>query len=225
MISHLGAMGAVVNGMLMAHRFQGKKQTVGAVSMGDGATSTGSFHEFINQAAVENLPLVLVITNNQFAYSTPTHRQFGCADLVDKAIGYGVRGHSVDGTNLADCLLTIGGAVQTAREGGGPQFVVASNLRLSGHGEHDDGHYIPSHLKEARLGRDCLTLAEEHILTRKWADAATIDAWLRDSHTQVEEAVAHSLREPAPDPAREDWCALSSRHLQEVPEIHPPLKY
>lgn len=225
MISHLGAMGSVVNGMLIAHRFQGKKHTVGAVSLGDGATSTGSFHEFINQAAVESLPLVLVITNNQFAYSTPTHRQFVCADLVDKAIGYGVRGHSVDGTNLADCLKTIGAAVQTAREGGGPQFVVASSLRLSGHGEHDDGHYIPPGLKEALVGRDCLTLAEEHILSKKWADAATIEVWHRDSHTQVEEAVAHSLREAAPDPAREDWCALSSRHLQEVPEIHPPLKY
>lgn len=225
MISHLGAMGSVVNGMLLAHRFQGKKNTVGAVSLGDGATSTGSFHEFINQAAVEHLPLVLVVTNNQFAYSTPTQRQFVCADLVDKAVGYGVRGYSVDGTDLADCLLTIGSAVRAAREGGGPQFVVASNLRLSGHGEHDDGQYIPPQLKAAKLGRDCLVVAESHILAEKWADPTTVEAWHRDSHVQVEEAVAHSLREAAPDPAREDWCALSCRHLQEVPEIHPPLKY
>jgi acetoin:2,6-dichlorophenolindophenol oxidoreductase subunit alpha len=225
MISHLGAMGSVVNGMLLAHRFQGKKNTVGAVSLGDGATSTGAFHEFINQAAVEKLPLVLVVTNNQFAYSTPTNRQFACGDLIDKAVGYGVKGHSVDGTDLAACLKTIGSAVHNARDGGGPQFVVASSLRLSGHGEHDDSHYIPPTLKEAHLGRDCLAVAEEHILSEKWADATTLEAWNRDSHTQVEEAVAHSLREAAPDPAREDWCALSSRHLQEGPEIHPPLKY
>lgn len=225
MISHLGAMGSVVNGILLAHRFQGKKNTVGAVSLGDGATSTGAFHEFINQAAVEKLPLVLVVTNNQFAYSTPTNRQFMCADLVDKAVGYGVTGHSVDGTDLAACLETIGGAVQAARTGGGPQFVVASSLRLSGHGEHDDAHYIPPDMKEDRIGRDCLRVAEEHILTQKWAEATTIEAWHRDSHTQVEEAVAHSLRETAPDPAREDWCALSSRHLQEGSETHPPLKY
>ncbi len=225
MISHLGAMGSVVNGMLLAHRFQGKTQTVGAVSLGDGATSTGAFHEFINQAAVEKLPVVLVVTNNQFAYSTPTSRQFVCADLVDKAAGYGVRGHSVDGTDLEACLKTIGEAVHAARRGEGPQFVVASNLRLSGHGEHDDSHYIPPQLKQANLGRDCVAVAEEHILSQKWADSATVEAWHRDSHTQVEEAVAHSLRESAPDPAKEDWCALSSRHLLEVPEIHPPLKY
>jgi TPP-dependent pyruvate/acetoin dehydrogenase alpha subunit len=205
--------------------FREKKNTVGAVSLGDGATSTGAFHEFINQAAVEKLPLVLVITNNQFAYSTPTNRQFACADLIDKAIGYGVTGHSVDGTDLTDCLKTIGSAVQHARDGGGPQFVVASSLRLSGHGEHDDSHYIPPALKEAHLGRDCLAVAEEHILSEKWADATTLEAWNRDSHSQVEEAVAYSLREASPDPAREDWCALSSRHLQEGPEIHPPLKY
>jgi TPP-dependent pyruvate/acetoin dehydrogenase alpha subunit len=225
MISHLGAMGSVVNGTLLAHRFLGKKNTVGAVSLGDGATSTGAFHEFVNQAAVEKLPLVIVVTNNQFAYSTPTNRQFVCADLVDKAVGYGIRGHSVDGTDLAACLEIIGAAVQAAREGGGPQFVVAANLRLSGHGEHDDAHYIPPDLKGARIGRDCLTVAEEHIISQTWADATTIEAWHRDSNVQVEEAVAHSLRETAPDPAREDWCALSSRHLQEGSETHPPLKY
>jgi pyruvate dehydrogenase E1 component alpha subunit/2-oxoisovalerate dehydrogenase E1 component alpha subunit len=225
MISHLGAMGSVVNGVLLAHRFQSKKNTVGAVSIGDGATSTGSFHEFINQAAVEGLPLVLVVTNNQFAYSTPIARQFRCADLVDKAVGYGIPGHSVDGTDLAACLKTIGGAVSAARAGGGPQFVVASSLRLSGHGEHDDSHYIPNDLKEKPLGRDCLSVAEQYILEQKWAEAATIEAWHRDSYTQVEEAVAYSLREAAPDPAREDWCALSSRHLKEGSENHPPPSY
>lgn len=225
MISHLGAMGSVVNGMLMAHRFQGKKHTVGAVSLGDGATSTGAAHEFINQAAVERLPLILVITNNQFAYSTPTRLQYACKDLIDRAVGYGLRGHSVDGTDLAACLETIGGAVRMAREGDGPQMVVASNLRLSGHGEHDDAHYIPPRLKDTSVGRDCLAVAEEHLLEEKWADHAMIEAWTRDSHSQVEEAVAHSLRESSPDPAREDWCAISTRHLQEGSEFHPAPTY
>src|SRR5580698_1953187 len=88
MISHLGAMIAVVNGALMAHRFKKIKGSVGAASIGDGATSTGSFHEGLNQAAVERLPLVVVVANNQYAYSTPNHRQFACKDLIDKAIGY-----------------------------------------------------------------------------------------------------------------------------------------
>ncbi|HZV33813.1 MAG TPA: thiamine pyrophosphate-dependent enzyme, partial [Verrucomicrobiae bacterium] len=95
MISHLGAMVSVVNGMLMAHRFQGVTGSVGAAVLGDGATSTGAFHESLNQAAVEKLPLVLVVANNFYAYSTPNDKQFACDDLVDKAIGYGVQGHSL----------------------------------------------------------------------------------------------------------------------------------
>src|SRR5271168_2997405 len=92
MISHLGAMISVVNGALMARRFKKIEGSVGAASIGDGATSTGSFHEGLNQAAVERLPLVLVVANNQYAYSTPNSRQFACRALIDKAIGYGGEG-------------------------------------------------------------------------------------------------------------------------------------
>src|SRR5580658_1737193 len=90
MISHLGAMISVVNGTLLARRFQNKLGTVGAACIGDGATSTGAFHEALNQAAVEKLPLVLVVADNQYAYSTHTSRQFACDSLAHKAIGYGV---------------------------------------------------------------------------------------------------------------------------------------
>src|SRR5213075_612503 len=104
MISHLGAMVSVVNGALMAHRLKGITGTVGATSLGDGATSTGAFHEALNQAAVEKLPLILVIANNYYAYSTPIERQFACHSLLDKAAGYGLAGQSVDGTDLTQCL-------------------------------------------------------------------------------------------------------------------------
>src|SRR6266436_7919792 len=82
MISHLGAMISVVNGALLAHRFKGIKDTAGAACIGDGGTSTGSFHEALNQAAVEKLPLVLIVANNQYAYSTPTELQFACRSLL-----------------------------------------------------------------------------------------------------------------------------------------------
>src|SRR5580765_6531148 len=134
MISHLGAMISVVNGALFAHRFKGIEGTVGATSIGDGGTSTGSFHEALNQAAVEKLPLVLVIANNQYAYSTATSRQFACADLVDRAVGYGMEGHDCDGVDLTECLDVVSEAVNKARRGGGPQLIVARLLRLCGHG-------------------------------------------------------------------------------------------
>ena len=215
MISHLGAMISVVNGVLMAHRFQGRRGAVGAASIGDGGTSTGAFHEAVNQAAVERLPLVLVVTNNQYAYSTPNHLQFACGDLIERAVGYGLAGHSVDGTDLADCLEGIGNAVGAARSGAGPQMVVARSLRLVGHGEHDDAHYVSGELRQSELGRDCLTTAEARILSEGWADQSQLEVWHRDASRQIEEAVAYSLREPTPDPSKEDWCAISSRHLSE----------
>src|SRR5438552_5075713 len=101
MISHLGAMISVVNGALMARRFKRQPGAVGAACIGEGATSTGSFHEAINQAAIEKLPLVLVVANNQYAYSTPSRHQFACKDLTDRAAGYGVQAFHLDGTDLS----------------------------------------------------------------------------------------------------------------------------
>jgi pyruvate dehydrogenase E1 component alpha subunit/2-oxoisovalerate dehydrogenase E1 component alpha subunit len=215
MISHLGAMIPAVTGALLGRRFRGVTDTVGATCLGDGATSTGAFHEGLNLAAVEKLPLVLVVANNQFAYSTPNHRQFACDDLIEKAVGYGIPGHSVDGTDLGACLQTLSSAVSAARAGGGPQLVVAPLLRLAGHGEHDDGHYITDEQRASLLGRDCLLLAAQRLHGEGWADEATLNSLEATLQQQVDEAVATTLREPLPDPNTEDWCALSTRHLSD----------
>jgi pyruvate dehydrogenase E1 component alpha subunit/2-oxoisovalerate dehydrogenase E1 component alpha subunit len=216
MISHLGAMISVVNGALFARRMKGISGTVGATCLGDGATSTGAFHEALNQAAVEKLPLVMILADNQYAYSTPTSRQFVCDDLADKAIGYGVASHSIDGTDLVACLRTIDNAVGKARAGEGPQLVVAKLLRLCGHGEHDDSNYVDPKLKNSPLGRDCLKVAEEFLLREKWTDPATIANWRGEIVIEIEEAVAQVRREPAPDPYDEKWLAISSKHLSEL---------
>jgi pyruvate dehydrogenase E1 component alpha subunit/2-oxoisovalerate dehydrogenase E1 component alpha subunit len=218
MISHLGAMISVVNGVLFARRMKGISGTVGAACLGDGATSTGAFHEALNQAAVEKLPLVLVVADNQYAYSTPTTSQFACESLADRAVGYGVGCHTVDGTDLSACLKIIGGAISGARSGNGPQLVVAKLLRLCGHGEHDDSNYIVPELKNSSLGRDCLKVAEEILLRQKWSDAATLAVWRSEIVREIEEAVAQVQREPAPDPFTENWSAVSSEHLRETHE-------
>ena len=216
MISHLGAMISVVNGVLFARRLKGVPGTVGAASIGDGATATGSFHEALNQAAIEKLPLVLVVANNRYAYSTPNDREFACRDLADRAAGYGVEVQSVDGTDLSACLKVVGAAVSRARSGRGPQLVVASLLRLCGHGEHDDAGYIDPKLKSSPLGRDCLKVAEAFLLRQKWTDPAQLTTWRSQVIHEIEEAVAQVQREPAPDPFVEDWCAISSRDLRET---------
>src|SRR5271154_1576855 len=218
MISHLGAMISVVNGVLFARRFKKISGTVGAACIGDGATSTGSFHEALNQAAVEKLPLVLIVADNQYAYSTPTSLQFACSNLADKAVGYGIESYSVDGTDLSACLKTVGEAVARARAGNGPQLVVAKLLRLCGHGEHDDSSYIDPKLKNSPVGRDCLKIAEEFLLRQEWTDASQLAAWRSEIVREIEEAVAQVQREPAPDPFAENWSAISSKHLSETHE-------
>src|SRR5436189_138414 len=100
MISHLGAMVSVTVGTLMAKRFRGETNFVGLTSIGEGGMQTGAFHEGMNIAAVEQVPLVIVGTNNHYAYSTPNESEFACHDLVDRAVGYGVDGHRVDGADL-----------------------------------------------------------------------------------------------------------------------------
>ena len=215
MISHLGATVSVVNGVLLARRMRGISNTVGAACIGEGGTSTGAFHEAMNQAGVERLPLVVVVADNQYAYSTPNSRQFACRSLVDRAVGYGITGHIVDGTDLQACLDVTRTAVENARAGGGSQMVVANLLRLCGHGEHDDASYIDLKLKSCPLGRDCLQVAEKQIVASGWASDSELKSWREQATHEVEEAVNQVQREPSPDPFKEYWCALASKHLAE----------
>ena len=213
MISHLGAMVSVTVGALMAKRFHGEKNFVGLSCIGEGGMQTGSFHEGMNIAAVEQVPLVVVATNNHYAYSTPNDREFACHDLVDRAIGYGFEGYTVDGTDLTDCLDMIGSAVKRARAGRPPQLVVASVLRLSGHGEHDDASYVTDEIKRQPFARDCLKLAEQTIVDVNLLDAATLREWRKDAAAQVDQAISTAQKEAAPEADEEDWCAISTRDL------------
>ncbi len=215
MISHLGSLVSVVSGMLLAKRLKGDPPCVGASCVGDGATSTGAFHEAMNTAAIERLPLVVAVANNQYAYSTPTSRQYACENLVDRAKGYGVTGHVVDGTDLEACLDIFERAVTAALETQTPQMVVGKLLRLSGHGEHDDAFYVDPHLREESSGRDPLTVAETHLLEKGWGTPSDVDAWTADAVERVREAMTQAQREGGPDAAVETWEALASRHLVE----------
>jgi len=220
MVSHLGAMISVTVGALMAKRFKGEKGFIGMACIGEGGMQTGAFHEGMNLAAVEQVPLVIVATNNHYAYSTPNDREFACDDLVDRAVGYGFEGYGLDGTDLSACLDVIGGAVKRARAGRPPQLVVASVLRLSGHGEHDDASYVTDEIKCEPFARDCLAVAEQTILDSKLADAETLAQWRKEAVSKVDEAVATAQKEAPPEAEKEDWCALSTRdlidHLQTI---------
>src|SRR6266480_197719 len=220
MVSHLGAMISVTVGALMAKRFKGEKGFIGLACIGEGGMQTGAFHEGMNIAAVEQVPLVIVATNNHYAYSTPNDREFACDDLVERAIGYGFEGYSLDGTDLAACLDVIGGAVKRARAGRPPQLVVASVLRLSGHGEHDDASYVPEEMKRQACARDCVKVAEQTIIEFNLLDPDTLAEWRKDAVAQVDEAIATAQKEAVPEADKEDWCALSTRALVDHLDEH-----
>ncbi|PZR74343.1 MAG: pyruvate dehydrogenase [Chthoniobacterales bacterium] len=215
MISHLGAMISVVVGSLLAKRWRGEKDFVGLTTIGEGGMQTGATHEGLNIAAVERVPLVVVATNNHFAYSTPNEREFACTSLADRARGYGFEGYELDGTNLSACLEVIETAVKRARAGRPPQLVVASILRLAGHGEHDDFSYVTDDIRKEPFAQDCLKSAEACIVELGLADKATLQRWREDALREIDEAVASAQSEPAPNGDEEDWCALSMRDYSE----------
>jgi TPP-dependent pyruvate/acetoin dehydrogenase alpha subunit len=213
MISHLGAMISVTVGKLLAKRMKGEKDFVGLTTIGEGGMQTGATHEGLNIASVEQVPLVVVATNNHFAYSTPNEREFGCADLVDRAKGYGYEGHPIDGTDLNQCLEVIETAVKRARAGRPPQLVVATTLRLAGHGEHDDANYVPPEMKNEPFAQDPVERTEKFIIEQGLLDREALQKMRTEIAAQVDEAVATAQQEDVPVASEEDWCALSTREL------------
>ncbi len=141
-ISHLGDMIPVMTGILLASRMK-QENRVAVVYVGDGTTSTGAFHEGVNFAAVQKLPLIVVMESNGYAYSTPSRLQFACENLIDKAVGYGVKGLTVDGNDIVACYETMKEAAEFARNGGGTVLIEAHTYRRKGHAEHDNQSYVP----------------------------------------------------------------------------------
>jgi TPP-dependent pyruvate/acetoin dehydrogenase alpha subunit len=141
-ISHLGDMVPVMAGVTLTFKMR-KENRVGLVYVGDGATSTGAFHEGINFAAVQRCPLVVVVENNGYAYSTPLSKQTAAKQLVDKAIGYGIAGEQADGYDVIATYEATKRAVDRARSGGGVTLVELITYRRKGHAEHDNQSYVP----------------------------------------------------------------------------------
>ena len=152
-ISMLGAMIPVMVGVGWGSRVQGIDR-VGLTYIGDGGTSTGDFHEGLNLASVWKAPMVLVAEHNQFAYSTPTHKQMAIVDLVDRAKAYAIAAEIVDGNDVLAVYAATQRALEHARSGQGPYFLECKTMRMRGHAEHDDARYVPAELLEEWRQKD-----------------------------------------------------------------------
>ncbi|GHO95704.1 pyruvate dehydrogenase [Reticulibacter mediterranei] len=200
MISMLGASLPVACGVALTMKMR-KRSSVVLASCGDGATNTGAFHEALNLASVQKLPLVLIIENNGYAYSTPTYKQFALQDLAERARAYNIPGESVDGNDVLAVMETVRRAVVHARSGNGPVIVECKTFRVRGHSEADKADYVPTELREEWLAKDPIQrfetyLREQGVLTP--ALQAEIEAKIK---AVVEDAVAFAERSPAPDGA------------------------
>jgi 2-oxoisovalerate dehydrogenase E1 component len=187
MISPLGSMNPVAAGVAWTERYLGR-DTVTLAYIGDGGTSLGVFHEAMNWIGVQKLPVVTVIENNQWAYGTPNDREFACETLASRGPAYGMPGVRVDGTDLAAVYKVTKDAVDRARAGGGPTLIESVTMRMRGHAEHDNQHYVPKALLEEWAKRDPVDtfirwLGERRLLLdvdipalRKELDALVLDA-------------------------------------------------
>jgi TPP-dependent pyruvate/acetoin dehydrogenase alpha subunit len=203
----LGDLIPVMTGVAMAGRYLGQK-IVAMTWIGDGGSSTGAFHEGLNLAAVQKAPLVLVLENNQWAYSTPVSRQVPLNDLADRARAYGIPCAIVDGNDVVAVLRTTREAVEYARDGG-PFLIEAKTMRMVGHAQHDAAEYVAPELFVHWKQLDPLNRYETYLTESALWDSATkleIDARISreiDEDLQIAEASPFPLGETA---ARGVYC-------------------
>lgn len=199
MISHLGSMIPVAAGTALSFQ-QSNQDRVAINFIGEGATSTGDFHEGLNIAAVWRLPFILVIENNRWAFSTPTSQQYACTRLADRALGYGIPGVQVDGNDPEAVLEVMTTAVARARAGEGPTLVEAMLGRHRGHSEGDDSlTQVPNDELEEYLGQDPLDLMEKKLIDRGISSRAWLEEIKQRCSTLIVNVVDEAMSMPEPD--------------------------
>jgi len=217
-ISMLGTLIPVMAGIALAGRMQGKN-IVAMTFIGDGGTSTGPFHEGLNFAAVQRLPLVVVAENNGWAYSTPFRKQTAARSLADRAAGYGIPAETIDGNDVEAVYEASRRAVERARAGEGPTLLEAKTYRMKGHAEHDGQGYVPREELEDWSRRDPIDLYARALVATAVATPETLAKIDGRISEQIEQDVAHALASPAPTPEN----ALTGVYAGGLPEFEPAI--
>ncbi len=198
-VSMLGDMIPILTGAVMAERMRGKK-TVALTWIGDGGTSTGAFHEGLNFACVQKAPLVLVVENNKWAYSTPTRKQTANTRFLDRAQAYGCAGEPVDGNDVLAVYDVVRRAIKRARSGHGPTLIEADTMRMRGHAEHDDMKYVPSYELEEWSKKDPLQRFEQQLVGRAIAKPEDLTAVGARIEQELALELAAAENSPLPEP-------------------------
>lgn len=198
-ISHLGDMIPVMTGILLASRMQ-KKRFVAVAYIGDGGMSTGAFHEGLNFASVQRLPLIVIAEHNQYAYSTPTSLQTACRDLAEKSASYGIPAHIVDGNDVVACYEVTRHAAEYARRGGGAVLIEAKTYRRKGHAEHDDQRYVAAgEIEWWEKNNDPIDRFERYLLDQNIVTKEKLDEIVADVTRLIDDDCAWAESSPMPE--------------------------
>jgi len=229
-ISMLGDLIPVMTGVAIAGRYLGQK-IVAMTWIGDGGSSTGVFHEGLNFAAVQKAPFVLVLENNQWAYSTPVKRQVPLENLADRAKAYGILSYTVDGNDVVAVYQTAKEAVDRARRGEGPILIEVKTFRRMGHAQHDPAEYVPKEMRAYWEARDPIALYEKFLRQEKLLD----DKGKKEIDQKIETLLAkeRDFAENSPMPPAEfasegvyctgdDCHKIEPRWERPISEVTPP---
>ncbi|MBI2428377.1 MAG: thiamine pyrophosphate-dependent dehydrogenase E1 component subunit alpha [Ignavibacteriales bacterium] len=196
-ISHLGAMVPMACGVALASKLR-KEKAVVLTYIGDGGANVGDIHESLAMASVMKLPLVLIIENNQFAYSTPVAKQKAMEKYSDRAMGYGVPGYTIDGTDLEEVYSTCKQAVERARRGKGPTLIESVTMRMHGHSAHDGSEYVPKELLAAWKKKDPVMKIEKLLTDKKILTPKVKEEYEGKIIATLDDAIQFAVESPYP---------------------------
>ncbi len=199
MVSMLPDMALVASGLALAFKLRGERR-VAMTFFGEGSTANGQWHEAMNLAGIQRLPVVFMLENNQFAYSTPNELEFA-VDPVKRARTYGFGGLSVDGNDVEAVFAAAAEAVERAREGEGPTLIECRTMRMHGHGAHDDMSYVPEEMLAEWRDRDPIERWSERLAGEFSVPPKRIKELREEVRAEVDECAERALASPMPDPA------------------------
>ncbi len=198
MVSMLPDMALVATGMAMAFKMR-RQARVALTFFGEGSTANGQWHEAMNFAGIYRLPIVFILENNRFAYSTPNELEF-VVDPVERAHTYGFPGVNVDGNDVEAVFEASREAADLARSGGGPTLIECQTMRMHGHGAHDDMSYVPKELREEWERRDPVDRYAERLVADYGFSSEDVEAIRDEVRAYVEECAKQALASPMPEP-------------------------
>src|SRR5690554_6309623 len=195
MISHLGPQLGVADGIALASKLQNKNQ-VTAVFTGEGGTSEGDFHEALNVASVWHLPVLFCVENNGYGLSTPTNEQYNCKDIADRAIGYGMESHIIDGNNITEVYTKVRDLAESIRQNPRPVLLEFKTFRMRGHEEASGTKYVPQDLMDEWNLRDPLTNYERFLIAEDIITEDEIESLKKTIKNEIEEHLEIAFNEP-----------------------------